>query len=94
MKALKLLNYMFDEENFRAIRTEINEAIAELKALHFNRREWYQKGYREGAKETLQQIKSCEGCEYETIYDSQVICTNKLPCGRDYFVDRYKQKEQ
>lgn len=30
MKALKLLNYMFDEENFRAIRTEINEAIAEL----------------------------------------------------------------
>lgn len=32
MKALKLLNYMFDEENFRAIRTEINEAIAELEA--------------------------------------------------------------
>lgn len=42
----------------------------------------------------LQQPKSCDGCKYETLYDSQVICTNKLPCGRNYFIDRYKSKEQ
>lgn len=44
--------------------------------------------------ELLQQPKSCVGCEYETLYDSQVICANKLPCGRDYFVDRFKPKER
>ena len=33
MKALNLLNCMFDEGNFSSMRSEINEAISELEAL-------------------------------------------------------------
>ena len=33
MKALNLLNCMFNEGNFSSMRSEINEAIAELEAL-------------------------------------------------------------
>ena len=33
MKALNLLNYMFDEGNFSSMRSEINEAIAELEEV-------------------------------------------------------------
>lgn len=33
IKALEMLNHMFNEENFRSMRPQINEAIAELEAL-------------------------------------------------------------
>lgn len=106
MKALQILIYIRRNKFIMDLLDEdsINEAIAELESLKFNRREWYQKGYRDGSKEALQQPKSCEGCKhlnfgnhiagwYDKTYkcDKNVISNTKI---NDFCCNLFEPKEQ
>ena len=64
MKALDFLLNLKQSGDFDGnLEAFLDEAIAELESLKFNRREWYQKGCRDGSKEALQQPKSCAKCK-------------------------------
>ena len=59
MIALKLLKILRDDYIHGELDKDINEAIAELKAMNLTRREWYQKGFNEAMNH-----KTCDTCTY------------------------------